>query len=160
MGQCSTHELHPYPKHKFKYVMSWVPFVCSKGGKQGQSPGTGSQSRRKFKGAVFCVVWGKVPQSSYLVGRVASGCFAQFGHEVSDTLPSLAVWSQPLTLMDHAWLLDYRTGDSSKKMEGEDSKVTLSFIQSGWGKKEEGGEQCNILKDKTKIRHKWMLLKL
>ena len=53
-------------------------------------PDTGSQSWRKFKGAIFCVVWGKVPQSSYLVGRVASGCFAQFDHEVSDTLPSLA----------------------------------------------------------------------
>lgn len=75
-------------------------------------------------------------------------------------MPSLAVWSQSLTLMDHAWLLDYRTGDSSKGMEGEDSKVTLSFFQGGWGKKEEGGEQSNILKDKTKIGQEWMLLEL
>lgn len=134
--------------------------MCSKGGKQCQSLNTGSQSWRKFKGAIFCVVWGKVPQSSYLVGRVASGCFAQFYHEVSDILPSMAVWSQSLTLMNHTWLLDYRTGDSPKGMEGEDSKATLSFSQNGWGKKEEREGQSNILKDKMKIGQKWMLLEL
>lgn len=60
----------------------------------------------------------------------------------------------------HAWLLDYRTGDSSKGMEGEDSKATLSFSQSGGGKKEERGEQSKILKDKMKIGQEWMLLEL